>query len=159
MKAWVVDTCVVLDIALNDGVHGVQSAQLLQTKLRDGLVICGVTLVELAPAFGGKLEELKRFLNGAQIGWEEPWTLVDSETAHDGWWRYVSQKRQGLVPRRPVADLLIGAFACRAHGLITRNPDDFKRFYPNLNLLVPHSVGKQSLRSEFHYRPNSPSQH
>jgi len=135
MKAWVVDTCVVLDIALNDGVHGVQSAQLLETKLRDGLIICGVTLVELAPAFGGKLAELKRFLNGAQIGWEEPWTLVDSETAHDGWWRYVSQKRQGLVPRRPVADLLIGAFACRAHGLITRNPADFKRFYPSLNLL------------------------
>ena len=67
--------------------------------------------------------------------WEEPWTLADTEAAHDGWWRYVSQKRQGLVPRRPVADVLIGAFACRAQGLITRNPADVKRFYPGLNLL------------------------
>ena len=135
MKSWVVDTCVVLDVAINDAAHGVKSAQLLQSKLRDGLVICAVTFVELSPAFGGKLAELKRFLLGARIGWEEPWTLADTETAHDGWWRYVSQKRQGIVPRRPVADLLIGAFACRAHGLITRNPTDFERFYPGLNLL------------------------
>ena len=137
MKSWVVDTCVVLDVALNDAAHGVKSAQLLQSKLREGLVVCGVTLVELSPAFGGQLAELKRFLIGAQIGWEEPWTLADTETAHDGWWRYVSQKRQGIVPRRPVADLLIGAFACRADGLITRNPADFKAFYPGLNLLGP----------------------
>ena len=41
MKAWVVDTCVVLDIALNDAAHGVKSAQLLQSKLRDGLVASG----------------------------------------------------------------------------------------------------------------------
>ena len=137
MKAWVVDTCVVLDIALNDAAQGIKSAQLLQSKLRDGLVICGVTFVELAPAFGGQVVELKRFLLGAQIGWEEPWTLADTETAHEGWWRYVSQKRQGLVPRRPVADLMIGAFAGRAQGLITRNPADFKSLYPGLNLLNP----------------------
>ena len=137
MKAWVVDSCVVLDIALNDAKHGVKSAQLLQSRLRDGLVVCGVTFVELAPAFGGQVAELKRFLLGAQIGWEEPWTLADTETAHAGWWRYVRQKRQGIVPRRPVADLLIGAFAGRAHGLITRNPADFKNFYPELNLLGP----------------------
>jgi hypothetical protein len=31
----------------------------------------------------------------------------------------------------------LGAFACRADGLITRNPADFKRFYPSLNLLSP----------------------
>lgn len=93
--------------------------------------------MELAPAFGGQVSELKRFLLGAQICWEEPWTLADTETAHDGWWRYVAQKRQGLVPRRPVADLMIGAFASRAHGLITRKPADFKSFYPVLNLLTP----------------------
>ena len=47
MKSWVVDTCVVLDIALNDAAYGVKSAQLLQSKSRDGLVICAVTFVEL----------------------------------------------------------------------------------------------------------------
>jgi len=38
-----------------------------------------------------------------------------------------------------VADLMIGAFAVRAQGLITRNPADFKKFYPGLNLLGPGS--------------------
>jgi len=47
VKSWVVDTCVVLDIALNDAAYGVKSAQLLQSKSRDGLVICAVTFVEL----------------------------------------------------------------------------------------------------------------
>lgn len=124
-------------IALNDPVHGIKSAQCLQSRVKDGLTICSVTFVELAPAFGGKLDQLKCFLTGARIGWEEPWTLADTEAAHDGWWRYVSLKRQGDVPRRPVADLLIGGFACRARGLVTRNPGDFSRFYPNLNLLAP----------------------
>ena len=32
---------------------------------------------------------------------------------------------------------ILGAFACRADGLITRNPADFKRFYPSLTLLSP----------------------
>ena len=137
MKAWVVDTCVIMDVALNDAAHGVRSAQLLQSKLEDGCILCGVTFVELAPVFGGHPAELKRFLIGARIGWEEPWTLADTETAYEGWWRYVRQKRLGGVARRPVADLLIGGFACRFRGLITRNAADFKRFYPALNLLSP----------------------
>ena len=37
MKAWVVDSCVVLDIALNDAKHGFKSAQLFQSRLRDGM--------------------------------------------------------------------------------------------------------------------------
>ena len=137
MSAWVVDTCVVLDIALNDPVHGVKSAQFLHSKLGDNLMICAVTFVELSPVFGGKAGELKQFLTGARIDWQEPWTLADTEAAHDGWWRHVVQKRRGVVPRRPVADLLIGAFASRARGLITRNPDDFTKFYPDLTVLSP----------------------
>jgi len=85
----------------------------------------------------GQIADLKRFLIGARIGWEEPWTLADTETSHGGWWRYVSQKRQGSVARRPVADLLIGGFASRFRRLITRNPADFKRFYPALTLISP----------------------
>ncbi len=137
MKPWVVDTCVVVDVAINDSVNGVKSAQLLQSKLEDGFIICAVTFVELAPVFGGDLAELKSFLIGARIGWEEPWTLADTETSHGGWWRHVSQKRQETVARRPVADLLIGGFACRFRGLITRNLADFKCFYPALNLVSP----------------------
>lgn len=137
MKGWVVDTCVVLDVALNDPEHGVKSAQLLKSRLPDGLLISSVTFVELAPVFIGNVAELKRFLTGAQLAWEEPWTLVDTETAFEGWWQYVRLKRQGQTARRPVADLLIGAFASRFRGLITRNRADFQKFYPALKVLSP----------------------
>jgi predicted nucleic acid-binding protein len=36
-----------------------------------------------------------------------------------------------------VADLLIGAFACRHQGLITRNPTDFRRWFSKLKLRQP----------------------
>lgn len=137
MKGWVVDTCVVLDVALNDPDFGIKSARLLKSKLAEGLLISSVTFVELAPAFGGNLEELKRFLFGAQLGWEEPWTLADMETAFRGWWQHVQLKRLGQITPRPVADLLIGAFASRFQGLITRNGADFQKFYPTLKTLAP----------------------
>ncbi len=136
MSVWVVDTCVVLDIALNDPHFGVSSAQLLQRCLADGLLIAPITFVELSPAFGGQIAELKKFLLGSCIGWEEPWTLADTETAFEGWSTYVRLKRLRQLQRRPVADVLIGAFASRHRGLITRNAGDFNRFYPTLTILT-----------------------
>jgi hypothetical protein len=137
VSAWVVDSCVVLDIACNDAQFGLTSARLLQARLSEGLLIAPVTFVEVAPEFGGQIDKLKEFLHKAGIGWQEPWTLADSEMAFDGWARYVQLKRQDQVRRRPVADLLIGAYAVRFRGLITRNPGDFQRFFPRLNILIP----------------------
>lgn len=47
--AWVVDTCVPIDIADADPHFGVASAQFLDSKRPSGLLICPVTFVELAP--------------------------------------------------------------------------------------------------------------
>jgi predicted nucleic acid-binding protein len=41
------------------------------------------------------------------------------------WGEYVEKKRARKTERRPVADVLIEAFAQRFDGLITRNPKDF----------------------------------
>ena len=137
MNGWVVDTCVVLDVALNDVNFGATSPRLLQSKLADGLLISPVTFVELAPSFHNQLPELKHFLHRARLNWHELWTQADTEAAFEGWGRYVQLKRQGLSVRRPVADLLIGAFASRFQGLITRNPGDFQPFFPRLQILTP----------------------
>jgi hypothetical protein len=59
---WVVDTCVVIDVLEDDPSFGLRSATLLEQKLGEGLSICPVTFVELAPAFTGDLEEQARFL-------------------------------------------------------------------------------------------------
>jgi len=65
------------------------------------------------------------------------WTEADTDRAADGWSRYVNRKRAGTVPKRPVADLLIGGYACRFQGLVTRNPEHFQPFYPDLTIAEP----------------------
>jgi predicted nucleic acid-binding protein len=134
---WVVDTSVLLDIALNDAVFGQPAADLLTKHKPDGLVACPVSYVELAPIFRGVTADADEFLKGVFVDWREPWSVIDSERAFGGWHRAVLRKRQAGGIRRPVADVLIGAFALRFDGLLTRNAADFKTLFPTLNLVEP----------------------
>lgn len=135
--AWVVDTCVVLDVATGDPRFGAASARHLKQRLADGLVVCPVTVVELGPAFRGDLGLLRAFLRGAGIAHDENWTSPDTEAAHAGFCRYVAAKRAGSAARRPVADLLIGGFASRFDGLISRDPGHFSPWFPSLTVASP----------------------
>ena len=56
---------------------------------------------------------------GQVVIWREAWTWSDTEAAHRLWGQYVEKKRAGKTGRRPVADVLIEAFAQRFEGLIT----------------------------------------
>jgi predicted nucleic acid-binding protein len=134
---WIVDTCVVLDIFENDPQFGKGSAKLLEKLLPDGLAISPVTMIELSAAFAGDLAEQKKFLDQAGISHSEPWTTADTEASHAAWNSYVTARRAHKIPKRPVADLLIGGFAANRHGLITRNPDDFRRWFPKLTIREP----------------------
>lgn len=134
---WIVDTCIVIDILENDPEFGLVSANFLEGHLSDGLEISPITLVELAPAFHGDLEEQKTFLRLAGIQFENSWSVQDTEEAHRAWHRHIMGRRKGNVRKRPVADLLIGAFAMNRRGLITRNAGDFRKAFPDLNILEP----------------------
>lgn len=134
---WVVDTCVVLDVFEHDPVFGLPSAKMLQRLLPEGLGVCPVTMVELSAAFDGDLAEQKRFLDQAGISYAEQWTSADTASAHQAWNTYVQARRSAKVARRPVADLLIGGFALNREGLVTRNPADFKRWFPKLVVREP----------------------
>lgn len=134
---WIVDTCVVLDIFENDPQFGEPSARLLETLLQQGLVISPITMVELSAAFHGNLLEQKHFLTQAGISFSEPWTIADTEAAHGAWNAYVAARRAQQIPKRPVADLLIGGYASNRQGLITRNARDFRTWFPQLKILEP----------------------
>ena len=71
------------------------------------------------------------------IDFTDPWTFGDTECAHRAWNAYVQARRASHALKRPLADLLIGAFAFRRKGLITRNPADFRRWFPKLKLRQP----------------------
>ena len=123
---WVVDTCILVDVRMNDAKFGLPSAQCLAAHLADGLVISPMTYVELAPAFNGDAQLQDGFLEQNGVEWLDPWTHADTENAHQLWAAHVKRKRAGQGGKRPVADVFIEAFAKRFQGLITRNPTDFK---------------------------------
>jgi hypothetical protein len=135
--AWVVDTCLLIDVAEADPAFGVSSARLLEAKRPAGLTVCPATYVELAPVFNGDAVAQNEFLFNLGVVWPESWTLADTEEAHRAWHRYVAARRTGSVPKRPLADILIGAFAARFDGILTRNEVDFRRVFPALPIVVP----------------------
>jgi hypothetical protein len=134
---WIVDTCVVLDVFENDPQFGQASAKLLQKLLPDGLAVSPVTMVELSAAFEGDLLEQKRFLDQSGISHSEVWTFADTESSHLAWYTYVKTRRADKIPKRPVADILIGGFALNRKGLVTRNASDFHRWFPKLVIREP----------------------
>ena len=86
----------------------------------------------MAPAFLGEWRRAVEFLSQLGIDHREGWILEDTHAAFSAWHRHIELKRAGKSVRRPVADIQIGAFALRHQGLLTRNEDDFKRWFPSL---------------------------
>lgn len=132
--AWVVDTCIVIDVLDNDPSFGRQSANLLDQVYENGLVLCPVSYVELAPAFMGDTEKQDYFLSSVGITFHEQWTQHDTRNAHKAWSSYVELRRFHRMAKRPIADILIGAYASRFDGLLTRNASEFCSVFPELPL-------------------------
>jgi len=134
---WVVDTCVLIDVLDNDSSFGKRSALALTAHMGDGLVVCPVTYIELAPAFDGSLSLQEEFFAGIGVDRQMGWIHEDTLAAHSAWARYVQARREKRDRRRPIADVMIGAFALRFSGLITRNVADFRSLWPGLKIIAP----------------------
>ena len=135
--AWVVDTCLVIDVLDDDAEFGRPSALLLDQLVVEELVLCPISYVELAPAFLGDCTRQNDFLENIGIHYSMPWVWQDTQNVHKAWARYVNLRRERKTDRRPVADMLIGAFAASRQGLLTRNPDDFAPVFPALKIRAP----------------------
>lgn len=135
--AWVVDTSVVSDLVIGDPVFEAASTACLQAHLADGLVISPVTFVELGPSFAGDDLAAEAFLKDANIGTTEFWSHLDTRFAHRLWHQFQKRRRAIQIVKRPVADVLIAAFAERFQGIITRNAADFRSILPSLIVVEP----------------------
>ena len=141
---WVVDTCVIIDILKGDETFSGMSADALDCKRHEGLIIAPLTYVELLPSFGGNVVEQDRFLEelGVIIEFQGDRNVV--LLAHKAWCGHILRKRMGNVKKRPIADVLIGAYAMQKGGLITRNEDDFHSLFPDLMIYNPVSCNPQT---------------
>ena len=135
--SWVLDTCVLLDVGRDDRSFGSKSCCLTKEKLRQGLVVCLVTFVELAPALSRRIFALEDFLFQLGVDHQEDWLAKDTSSACEARSRYVQSRQEHQVAKRPIADVLIGAFALRFQGLLTGNTDDYRKLFLSLQLISP----------------------
>ena len=125
------------DLVTGDPQFEPASTLCLQRYLPDGLVVCPITFVELGPAFVGDDVAAEEFLKGADLDTTEQWTSGDTVQAHRFWQAFQVRRRQANLARRPVADVMIAAFASRFQGIISRNASDFRNIAPALVLIEP----------------------
>ena len=137
---WVVDTCVILDILDRHPEFADASSQALQSHLDESLVIAPVSYVELSPAFNGDASAQDAFLDSLWIRRDFGGSREAVLAAHRAWHEHILRKRAGETKKRPIADIMIGAYALRKGGLITRNESDFRALYPNLPIFNPAST-------------------
>ena len=134
---WVVDTCVILDILDGKSEFAKKSSQALQSKMDDVLALAPISYVELSPAFNGDVKAQNEFLGHIWVQHDFRGSEVAVLSAHRAWYEHVLRKRKGEVTKRPIADVMIGAYALQKGGLITRNEDDFRSLYPDLTIYNP----------------------
>ena len=139
---WVVDTCVIIDIISGDGEFSTVSADAIDAKRAEGLVIAPITYIELAPSFHGDIAKQDSILLGLGIEFDFAGDRESVLAAHKAWYEHVLRKRLGGAVKRPIADVLIGAYAIEKGGLITRNEADFEILYPDLTIFNPVSSVK-----------------
>ena len=134
---WVVDTCILIDLLRQDDTFATLAADALDLKRAEGLTIAPLTYVELAPALGGDVRAQDYFLSEIGIGFDFEGRKDVVLSAHQAWYNHIQRKRKGEVLKRPIADVVIGAYAVSKGGLITRNEDDFHALFPNLTIFNP----------------------
>ena len=140
MNKWVVDTCVIIDVLSGDGAFSAKSANAIDAKRVEGLVVAPITYVELAPSFLGDVTKQDKVLSDLGIELDFAGNKDSVLAAHKAWYEHVLRKRLGEIAKRPIADILIGAYATQKGGLITRNEADFKALYPDLTIFNPVSA-------------------
>lgn len=136
--AWVADTSVLLDIRIGQPLEWAEaSAACLEKHASEGLAVCPVTFIEMAPAFHGDLTAERAWLDALGISNREPWLEADTERSHALWHDFILRKRRKEAGKRPMADALIAGFALRFEGIITRNEADFRAIAPQLAIIAP----------------------
>ena len=73
-----VGRCLLIDVAEADASFGAASAELIESKRPEGLTICPVSYVELAPVFNGDAAAQNEFLFHLGAACPAEWSTADT---------------------------------------------------------------------------------
>src|SRR5207237_9825723 len=107
---WVVDTCILIDVAEDDPQFGKRSARLLDRRRSTGLLVAPVSYVELAPLFNGVIEAQNEFFESVGVHCTHSWTWPDTVAAHGAWHHYIHRRHRNRIRKRPIDNILIVDF-------------------------------------------------
>lgn len=130
---WMVDLELIVDVLEDDPTYGRASARLIDEYRRFGeLYISPVAYIQLGPLFSGFKELQDKFLSGLGIALAQREIHDNTSLVLSAWCRYVKASGD-TTSEIPFTKLLIGAASLGYDGLLTRRPEEFKRFFPKLN--------------------------
>jgi len=127
-----VDSCVLLDIAVNDARHGTKSSETFKMARRQGRIIVSECVVsEISPICGSRTEAFLDSLNVHFIPLSKPGALPAGEMFS----KYLTR---GGKRGRIVADFLIGAHTAKnADRLLTRDAGFLRDYFSSLEIWYP----------------------
>lgn len=138
-----IDTNILVDLLAGEDFGAGEAARALDAlHQRGALVICGVVYAELLAYPGRTDEEVAAVLDAAGI--RVDWDLGPSvwRSAGRAYAQYACRRRQArtAVPRRLLADFVIGAHALTAGSLLTRDLGIYRASFPELAVWAPRDV-------------------
>ena len=136
MTPVLVDTSVLLDLAMNDPIWGEWSARRLEECADESvLVINPIVYAEVSIGFE-RIEEVEEFLAPGLFRREHlPW-----QAAFLAGKCFLAYRRRGGERRSPLPDFYIGAHAAvRGYRLLTRDARRFRSYFPTVDVVAPQA--------------------
>jgi predicted nucleic acid-binding protein len=132
------DTNIVIDLGLGTVTLAESAARAIESlSSKEALVICGVVYAELCASPMLPRSEIDAVLRSSQIAIDDalPRDLWAEAGAAYGAFARRRKSSAGALPRRILADFIIGAHATAVGSLVTRDGDFFKRVFPNVRVV------------------------
>jgi len=134
MSAILVDSSILIDVVTESEAWAERSSQALRTLGRDReLVINSIVFAEVSIPFE-RVEDVDERLPRDVFRREDmPW-----DVAFLAGKAFVIYRNRGGAKRSPLPDFFIGAHAAvRGYGLLTRDPNSIRTYFPSVEVFVP----------------------